>query len=71
MAHLLDTFTTLTHQDYQWPYPKPLLTKPSQPPLNTGNRMYLRRPDPDDCMCDAHGFQSDMNRYIECEFNCH
>ncbi|KAI4492081.1 hypothetical protein M0802_010089 [Mischocyttarus mexicanus] len=61
----MDTFTTITQKDFTWPNPKPLLAKPSQPPMNTGIRLYLHRPKEEDCKCDVHGFQTDKNRYIQ------
>ncbi|XP_046423819.1 uncharacterized protein LOC124181360 [Neodiprion fabricii] len=63
MTNLRETFATMTHRDFTWPYPKPLIVRPTQPPMSTGIRLYMPKVDPNDCRCDAHGFQSDMNRY--------
>ncbi|XP_015603404.1 uncharacterized protein LOC107271673 [Cephus cinctus] len=63
MSNLINTFVTVNHNDFTWPYPKPLLAKPAQPPMDTGIRLYAPRPDPDDCNCNAHGFNSDINKY--------
>lgn len=64
----MDTFTTITQKDFIWPNPKPLLTKPAQPPMDTGTRLYLHRPKEEDCKCDVHGFQTDKKRYNICLF---
>ncbi|KAK2579770.1 hypothetical protein KPH14_011106 [Odynerus spinipes] len=61
----MDSFTTTTQKDFVWPYPKPLLAKPTQPPMSTGTRLYLRRPKEEDCKCDVHGFQTDKTRYVQ------
>ena len=62
MANLQDTLITSIHQNFQSPYPRPLLSKPMQPLMGTGIQLYETRPDPDDCRCDAHRFQSNMSR---------
>ncbi|KAG7206351.1 hypothetical protein KM043_003720 [Ampulex compressa] len=64
MTNLLETFATITHRDFGWPYSKPIIVKPAQPPMNTGTRLYLSRIEPEDCKCDSHGFQNDKNRTV-------
>ncbi|XP_043278915.1 uncharacterized protein [Venturia canescens] len=63
MAHLRDTFTSVSHSHFTWPYPMPVLVKPSQPPRRTGNRLYEKISAPDDCDCEAQDFQRDIARY--------
>ncbi|XP_043520347.1 uncharacterized protein LOC122534098 [Frieseomelitta varia] len=63
MMNALENFVTITHRDFNWPYPVPLIAKPGQPPRHTGTRLYTPRIDPEDCPCDEHGQQSNKNRY--------
>ncbi|XP_076760076.1 uncharacterized protein LOC143428817 [Xylocopa sonorina] len=63
MSTALQNFVTITHHDFNWPYPVPLVAKPAQPPMSTGIRLYTPRIDPEDCPCDEHGHQSNKNRY--------
>ncbi|XP_076237230.1 uncharacterized protein LOC143180999 [Calliopsis andreniformis] len=63
MTTALENFVTVSHGDYNWPYPVPLIAKPAQPPMDTGIRLYTPRIDPEDCPCDEHGQRSDRNRY--------
>ncbi|XP_006622238.1 uncharacterized protein LOC102677022 [Apis dorsata] len=63
MTSALENFITTTHQDFNWPYPVPLVVKPAQPPMNTGIRLYMPRIDPEDCACDEHGQKIDKSRY--------
>ncbi|XP_017890968.1 uncharacterized protein LOC108631507 [Ceratina calcarata] len=63
MSATLENFVTLTHRDFNWPYPVPLVAKPAQPPMSTGIRLYTPRIDPKDCPCDEHGHESNRNRY--------
>ncbi|XP_050583191.1 uncharacterized protein LOC126918817 isoform X1 [Bombus affinis] len=63
MTTALENFITITHRDFNWPYPVPLITKPAQPPKSTGIRLYTPRIDPEDCSCDEHGQQSNKDRY--------
>ncbi|XP_017787764.1 PREDICTED: uncharacterized protein LOC108570414 [Habropoda laboriosa] len=63
MAAALENFVTITHRDFNWPYPVPIATKPAQPPMNTGIRLYTPRIHPEDCPCDEHGHRSNKNRY--------
>lgn len=62
MTTALENFITITHRDFNWPYPVPLITKPAQPPKSTGIRLYTPRIDPEDCSCDEHGQQSNKDR---------
>ncbi|CAL7936439.1 unnamed protein product [Xylocopa violacea] len=63
MSTALQNFVTITHQDFNWPYPVPLVAKTAQPPMSTGIRLYTPRIDPESCPCDEHGHQSNKNRY--------
>nr|XP_031834769.1 uncharacterized protein LOC116427956 [Nomia melanderi] len=63
MAAIQQNFTTITHDDFNWPYGVPLVAKPAQPPMNTGFRVFTPRIDPEDCPCDVHGQENKKNRY--------
>ncbi|XP_012278303.1 uncharacterized protein LOC105698548 [Orussus abietinus] len=63
MTNLLETFVTNTHADYTWPYPKPLMAKPAQPPMNPSADLHIQRFHSDGCKCTAEGFQTDTNGY--------
>lgn len=54
MSNLLETFVTVTHQDFNWPSAKPIVMKPTTPPRNINTQLYLPRTDPDDCRCAVH-----------------
>ncbi|XP_043261910.1 uncharacterized protein LOC122402846 [Colletes gigas] len=63
MTTALQNFVTITSDEYKWPYPVPLVSKPAQPPMSTGIRLYTQRIAPEDCPCDVHGHDSNKNRY--------
>lgn len=53
-------FLSVMKQDFNNPYAKPLGSPP--PPMDTGIQLYLPRPDPEDCKCDAHGLENKKAR---------
>ncbi|XP_017770804.1 PREDICTED: uncharacterized protein LOC108558407 [Nicrophorus vespilloides] len=64
MAVDINTFASMQKKDYIWPYPKPLMLKPSQPPVKTKPLNYfvatLVEPY---CHCDAHLYDPQLKRY--------
>lgn len=64
MAVDKDTFLTNQKKDFKWPYPKPMVAKPSQPPLRTKpNNFYVAKLVEPYCHCDAHLYDPQMARY--------
>lgn len=59
-----DAFATVSKNDYTWPYPKPLTSRPSQPPQKTKpNNYYVAKLVEPYCHCDAHLYDPQMGRY--------
>ncbi|XP_018579037.1 uncharacterized protein LOC108917082 [Anoplophora glabripennis] len=59
-----DTFLTTTRQEYKWPYAKPIVAGPSQPPITTKpNNHYVAQLVEPYCHCDAHLYEPEMGRY--------
>ncbi|KAH0550731.1 uncharacterized protein LOC123261311 [Cotesia glomerata] len=67
MSDLLNTFTTTNSNAFKWPYQRPLLAIPSQPPENIyrNSNLYLPRIDPDECKCNYHKIDTELTRYKE------
>ncbi|XP_014296118.1 uncharacterized protein LOC106693362 [Microplitis demolitor] len=65
MSDLLNTFSTTNSNDFRWPYQRPLLAIPSQPPrfINKNSNLYQPRIDPDECKCNYHNIETDLTRY--------
>ncbi|XP_076175536.1 uncharacterized protein LOC143150874 [Ptiloglossa arizonensis] len=63
MTNPLENFVSITHDDYAWPSLVPLVAKPTQPPMDTGTRLYTPRIDIEDCTCNVHGHYSNKDRY--------
>ncbi|XP_028129962.1 uncharacterized protein LOC114325999 [Diabrotica virgifera virgifera] len=60
----LDSFLTSTRRDYKWPYPKPMVSKPSEPPASVKhNNDYVARLVEPYCHCDFHLYEPEMGRY--------
>lgn len=54
-------FLSVMQQDFpNWSRAK---RGPPPPPMDTGSQLYLPRPDPEDCKCDAHGLENKKVRY--------
>lgn len=59
-----DSFATINKKDYTWPYPKPIVSRPSQPPQKTKpNNYYVAKLVEPYCHCDAHLYDPQMGRY--------
>ncbi|KAJ8964022.1 hypothetical protein NQ314_005162, partial [Rhamnusium bicolor] len=59
-----DTFLTTNKKDYKWPYPKPMASRPSQPPVRTKpNNAYVSQLVEPYCHCDAHLYESGLGGY--------
>nr|CAH7760306.1 unnamed protein product [Callosobruchus chinensis] len=59
-----DTFLTNTRKDYKWPYPKPMVPRPTQPPMKTKPiNFYVAQLVEPYCHCDAHLYEPEMGRY--------
>ncbi|CAK1589100.1 unnamed protein product [Parnassius mnemosyne] len=59
----MDSFSTTTNSDYNWPFPKPIVGKPCEPPTpNTAPRV---RPAPvaPYCHCDVHSYSPRVEQY--------
>ncbi|KAJ8965694.1 hypothetical protein NQ317_009896 [Molorchus minor] len=64
MATDRSTFLTTNKQDYKWPYPKPMASRPSQPPIRTkSNNFYVATLVEPYCHCDAHLYAPEMGSY--------
>ncbi|KAJ8919382.1 hypothetical protein NQ315_016475 [Exocentrus adspersus] len=59
-----DTFLTTARKEFKWPYPKPLVAGPSQPPVTTkAANYYVAQLVEPYCHCDAHLYEPEMGRY--------
>ncbi|XP_004922836.1 uncharacterized protein LOC114246285 [Bombyx mandarina] len=56
-------FVTNTHNDYQWPFPKPIVGKPCEPPTPSGAPPAQRAPVAPYCHCDAHSYSPRVEQY--------
>ncbi|XP_048481308.1 uncharacterized protein LOC105386677 [Plutella xylostella] len=57
------TFTTTQHNDYQWPFPKPIVGKPCEPPVPGGGPAPRQAPVAPYCHCDAHAYSPRVDQY--------
>ncbi|XP_026751696.2 uncharacterized protein LOC113512117 [Galleria mellonella] len=56
-------FGTATHTDYQWPFPKPIVGKPCEPPSPTAMPTVQPAPVAPYCHCDAHSYSPRVEQY--------
>lgn len=62
MSTFINAFETTNQRDFNWPYPRLLMIIPSQPSKNNGSKLYLPRPDSDQCNCNVHNYETDFSR---------
>ncbi|CAL1673093.1 unnamed protein product [Lasius platythorax] len=63
MSNAPETFLSVARQDFPNWFRAKELPGPPPSPMDTGTRLYLPRPDPEDCRCDAHGLENKKVRY--------
>lgn len=60
----MNSFLTTTRSDYKWPFDKPLIMRPAQPPIKTKSvNFFLTGPVESICSCGEHTYDSYMKRY--------
>ncbi|KAL4713387.1 hypothetical protein ACJJTC_010372 [Scirpophaga incertulas] len=59
----MDSFDTTNHADYQWPFPKPIVGKPCEPPHPSATPTIRLAPVAPYCHCDAHSYSPKVEQY--------
>ncbi|XP_060531964.1 uncharacterized protein LOC132705404 [Cylas formicarius] len=59
-----NTFLTTHRDSHKWPYPKPLVPVPAEPPIKTKpSNFYVAKLIEPYCHCDYHLYEPEMGRY--------
>ncbi|CAH0663631.1 unnamed protein product [Chilo suppressalis] len=59
----MDSFATSNHADFQWPFPKPIVGKPCEPPGPNAAPTVRPPPVAPYCHCDAHSYSPRVEQY--------